>query len=176
MCLLRQKSSCAPASIRTATMSPWWARRFTESAKPDSSWAAVGSQYRDGVTAQPLPTTLRLAVWLLTAEAAALVLLAVVLLYGDLTEGAGSQHAAIGVIGYVSVIAAVFAVLAWALSGRKAWARGPAIVLHMLLLPFGIASAAGGQALVGLVVLVASLAGLTVLLAPATRVAIGRDD
>jgi hypothetical protein len=128
------------------------------------------------VTAQPLPTTLRLAVWLLAGEAAALAVLAAVLLYGDLREGADSQQGAVGVIGYVVVIAAVLGALAWALAGRRAWARGPAIVLHMLLLPFGIASAAGGQALVGLVVLVASLAGLTVLLAPATRVAIGRDD
>ena len=103
-------------------------------------------------------------------------MLAAVLLYGDLTEGADSQQGAIGVIAYVSVIAAVFAVLAWALSGRRAWARGPAIVLHMLLLPFGIASATGGQTLAGVIVLAASIAGMTVLLAPATRVAVGRDD
>jgi hypothetical protein len=128
------------------------------------------------VTAQPLPTTLRLAVWLLAAEAGALAVLAAVLLYNDLTEGADSQQGAVGVIGYVLVIAAVLGALAWALAGRRAWARGPAIVLHMLVLPFGIASATGGQTLAGVIVLVASLAGLTVLLARATRVAVGRDD
>jgi hypothetical protein len=128
------------------------------------------------VAVQPLPTSLRLAVWLLASEAGALAVLAAVLLYGDLTEGADSQHAAVGVIGYVLVIAAVLGALAWALSGRRAWARSPAIVLHMLLLPFGIASASGGQTLAGVVVLAASVAGLTLLLAPATRVAVGRDD
>jgi hypothetical protein len=128
------------------------------------------------MTAEPLPSTLRIAVWLLAVEAGALALLAAILLYGDLTGGADNQQGAIGVIGYVSVIAAVIAVLAKALSGRRAWARGPAIVLHMLLLPFGIAIATGGQPLVGVVALVASIAGLTVLLAPATRIAVGRDD
>jgi hypothetical protein len=127
-------------------------------------------------TPSPTPLSLRLAVWLLAGEAAALAVLAALLLWGDLRGAAESQQTAIGVIGYVSVIAAVFGVLAWGLSGRNGWARGPAIVLHMLLLPFGIAIAAGGQPLLGTAALVAGVAGLTTLLAPTTRIAVGRED
>jgi hypothetical protein len=123
---------------------------------------------------RPNPVTLRIAVWMLAAESAALGALAVLMLVSDLRGGATSQQSAIGVIGYVVVLATAFGVLSWALRGRRAWARGPAIVLHMLMLPLGVALLSSGN-LLGVLAVALSLAGCVVLLAPATRLAIGRE-
>jgi hypothetical protein len=122
----------------------------------------------------PTPVTLRIAVWLLAGEAAALGALSVLLLVSDVSGGAASQSGAIGVIGYVLVFAFIFGLLSWALRGKRAWARGPAIVLHMFMLPIGLALLANGS-LLGVAALLAGLAGCVLLLAPATRVAVGRD-
>jgi hypothetical protein len=126
------------------------------------------------VSEAPTPITLRIAIWLLAGEAAALGLLAVLLLISDLRGGAESQQGAIGVIGYVTVLAAILGLLSWSLHNRRWWARGPAIVLHMLLLPLSVALLSNGN-LLGVVAIVVSLAGCVVLLAPATRAAVGRD-
>jgi hypothetical protein len=74
----------------------------------------------------------------------------------------------------VSVLGAIFGLLSWALHRRRPWARGPAIVLHMFMLPLGLSMAANGNVL-GAGALLAGVAGCVVLLAPATRVAVGRD-
>lgn len=123
---------------------------------------------------RPNPVTLRIAVWLLAAEAAALGVLTLLLLISDLRGGATSQQGAIGVIGYVLVFAVAFGLLSWGLRGRRAWARGPAIVLHMLMLPLGVALLSNGN-LLGVVAVLLSLSGCVVLLAPATRLAVGRE-
>jgi hypothetical protein len=122
----------------------------------------------------PTPVTLRIAVWLLAGEAALLGALSVLLLVSDLGGGASSQPGAVGVIGYVTVFAGIFGLLSWALGRRRAWARGPAIVLHMFMLPLGFALARGGS-LLGGAALLAGVAGCVVLLAPATRIAVGRE-
>jgi hypothetical protein len=124
--------------------------------------------------AQPSPVTLRIAVWLLAAEAVLLGVLSVVLLIGDLRGWAQTGQGAAGVIAYVATIAAVLGVLSWALHGRRGWARGPAIVLHMLMIPFGLALISGGNPLLGALGLLVGIAGTVVLLAPATRIAVGR--
>ena len=121
------------------------------------------------------PITLRIAVWLLAAEAVALGLFAAALLMGDLRGGVKSQQGAIGVIAFLLMIGAVLGVAARALHGRRAWARGPAIVLHMFLLPLGIAMATGGQPLLGVIALLLGALGTVVLLAPGTRIAVGRE-
>jgi hypothetical protein len=121
------------------------------------------------------PLTLRIAVWVLAVEAGGLGLLAMLLLYRDLTGAAQTTQGAIGVIGYVAVVGAALGVLSWKLRSRRAWARGAAIVAHMFMLPLGIAITTGGQALVGVLVLLAGVGGCVVLLAPATRIAIGRE-
>jgi hypothetical protein len=136
--------------------------------------AKVPAGSRPGPGGAPEPVTLRAAVWLLAGEAGGLGLLAIALLI-DLQGRAQTHRGAAGVIGYVLVIGAVLGVLSWALRGRHAWARGPAIVLHMLMLPFGIALASGGQPLLGVLGLLVGLAGTVLLLAPATRIAVGRD-
>jgi hypothetical protein len=121
------------------------------------------------------PVTLRIAVWLLAAESVALGLFALVLVVGDLRGGVKSQQGAAGVIAFLLVICVVLGVASRALHGRRSWARGPAIVLHMFLLPLGIAMATGGQPLLGVVALLLGAVGTVVLLAPGTRIAVGRD-
>ena len=99
------------------------------------------------------PGTLRLAVWLLLAQAVAVAGLVIFLVYQDVTEtstAAGSARGAILVIVYAAVMAGVLGLLAWSLHRRQRWARGPAIVLELLLLPIGYYMVAGGVAWLGL--------------------------
>jgi hypothetical protein len=117
------------------------------------------------------PATLRAAVWLLAVEAVVLVGLTLVLLYGVLRGAAQTQQGAWGVIAYTAVIAATLGGLARALHRRRGFARGPAIVGHLLLLPVGYTMATNGQPVLGPVVVLVGLAGAALLLTPATRLA-----
>jgi hypothetical protein len=113
-------------------------------------------------------------VWLLAVEAALIGIFAGYLIVDSLTGGASSATGAVGVIGFLLVVAAVFGAASRALNRRRAWARGPAIVLHFLLFPFGLVYLSGGQTMIGVVALVVGVGGSAVLLAPATRIAVGR--
>jgi uncharacterized membrane protein (DUF2068 family) len=120
----------------------------------------------------PAPATLRLAVGLLLLEALAVAIVAGILVYKDLTAaGAGSR--AIGVTGFAVVMAVLPAVLGWSLWRRRAWARGPAVFLELMMLPIGWYMIAGGLAWAGVPVFVLSLVGAGLLIAPATREALG---
>ena len=115
------------------------------------------------------PITLRAVVWLLAAESAAFAALGGLLIYGDLTGGAQTVQGAVGVTIYTALVAGAFGLLAWALHRRKGWARGPAIVLHMLMLPIGYTMLTNGQPALGVVTMVLGLLGAGLLLAPSTR-------
>jgi len=131
---------------------------------------------RDGaqpIRADGLPGTLRWAVWLLGAEAAGLLGVVVFLIIADAGASGPSLQGGIVVTVYAALMATVLAGLSWALSRRKAWARGPAIVLQLLMLPIGYYMATGGVVLPGLVLIAVGLAGAGALLAPATRAALG---
>jgi hypothetical protein len=122
------------------------------------------------------PGTLRLAVWLLLAQAVAVAGLVIFLVYQEVTEtgtAAGNARGAILVIVYAAVMAGVLGLLAWSLHRRQRWARGPAIVLELLLLPIGYYMVAGGVAWLGLPTMALGLVGAGALLAPATRSALG---
>ena len=123
--------------------------------------------------ALPSQTTLTWAIRLLAAEAAALALLVIFLAYADLTGRADSAAGALGVIVSAAAMAALLGWLGWNLSRRRGWARGPAIVLQLLLLPIGYTMATGGLWWLGLVVMAVGLCGAGTLLAPATRAALG---
>jgi hypothetical protein len=120
------------------------------------------------------PVTLRVAVWLLAIEAALTGIFAIYLIVDSLTGAASSAGGAVGVIGFLLVVAAVLGAAAWALNRRRAWARGPAIVLHFMLFPFGLVCLSAGNPLLGVVALLVGIGGSGVLLAPATRIAVGR--
>jgi hypothetical protein len=125
-----------------------------------------------GPTPQPSQATLVWAVRLLAAEAAALFLLVIFLAYEGLTATAGSAPGALAVTLYAALMAALMGGLGWMLWRRRAWARGPAIVLQLLLVPIGY-TMVSGRLWLGLVVMAVGLCGAGTLLAPATRASLG---
>ena len=94
------------------------------------------------------------------------------LAYEGLTATAGSAPGALAVTLYAALMAALMGGLGWMLWRRRAWARGPAIVLQLLLVPIGYTMVSGGLWL-GLVVMAVGLCGAGTLLAPATRASLG---
>jgi hypothetical protein len=119
------------------------------------------------------PATLRWAVGLLAAQAVGVAAAAAFLGYEDVTAPATDRGSAAAVTGYVAVMAALLALLAWALWRRRGWARGPAVVLELLQVPIGYYMTVGGLAWLGLPVLLAAAVTAGLLVAPATRAALG---
>jgi hypothetical protein len=117
--------------------------------------------------------TLRWAALLLTGEAVLLVALVVYLVIQDIVGAPSTVGQAVAVTLYPAIFAAVLGLLAWSLARRRAWARGPAIVLQMLLIPLGYAMTTGNAALLGVPVMIVGVTGAALLLAPATREALG---
>ena len=121
----------------------------------------------------PIPATLRWAIVLLGVQAVGWVGLVAVLIYADVRSTSTSTAGATGLTVFVVLVAALFGLFVWALSGRRAWARGPAIVLELLLLPTGYSLLVSGLAIIGIPVLLLAGATVALLLAPATRAALG---
>jgi hypothetical protein len=117
-------------------------------------------------------TTLVWAVRVLAAETVALIGLTIFLIYQDLTTTVGDTGIATAVTVYTAVMAALLGGLGWALHRRRSWARGPAIVLQLLLLPIGYSMVTTGLWL-GAAVIAVGLCGAGTLLAPSTRAALG---
>jgi hypothetical protein len=116
------------------------------------------------------PATLVWAVRLLSLEAAGLAVLTAYLIVLDLTADAESVPVAIA----LTVLAAVGAVFVWfvarALSRRAAGARGPAIVVQLMLIASGGFLLQTGPAwLGGPLMALGVLAGLLIVLPPSTR-------
>ena len=118
------------------------------------------------------PATLRWAVGLLAAQAAGLAVLTVLVVYADLVATATTVQGAIGLTIFTALMAALLGVFAWSLHRRRRWARGPAIVLQLLLVPIGWTMVSGGQPAFGIPVIALGLIGAGLLLAPATREAL----
>jgi hypothetical protein len=119
--------------------------------------------------------TLQWAVRLLVLQAAALAVLTVILVYLNVTAQWTTAQMALSTTGYAALMTAAFWFVAISLGRRKRWARGPAIVIEMLQVPIGYTMLTNGLPLVGAPVLVLGLAGAVLLLAPATRRALGLD-
>ena len=86
-----------------------------------------------------LPTTLRIAVLLLFAEAAGVAAVAALFAVGR----------AVAVAVLLAMFAVVLAALGWQLVRLRSWARGPAITLELLLLPVAYPMVTGGIAWLG---------------------------
>ncbi|GAB2927735.1 hypothetical protein GCM10027280_14030 [Micromonospora polyrhachis] len=116
------------------------------------------------------PGSLRWAVLLLRGEAVALGLLAVFLIYKDLTATANDLASALFVTGFAVGGAIVLWALATALGRRRAGARAPTIVLQLMFLPVGYYMIQGGLGWLGvpLMALGALVCGLLVC-APTNR-------
>jgi hypothetical protein len=121
----------------------------------------------------PAPTALRAAVGLLSAQAAVVALIVAFLVYKDFTARVVIVRDAIIVTGFAALIAVLLGVLAFALARRRAWARGPSVVLELMLLPIGWYMVSGGLAWLGVPVFGLGLLGAGLLVVPATREALG---
>jgi hypothetical protein len=132
--------------------------------------AAVPSRKSDNA-----PATLVWAVRLLFLQAAGLAVLTAYLIVLDLTGDAGSLPVAIA----LTVLAAIGVAFVWfvarALGRRAAGARGPAIVIQLMLIASGGFLLQTGPAwLGGLLMALGVLVGLLIVLPPSTR-ALGVD-
>jgi hypothetical protein len=119
--------------------------------------------------------TLRFAVGIMAFEALALGGLAIYVAWAALVKPATSKQGASALLALVIIGVLIVGGLARALSNLKPWARGPAIVLELLMLPIGYTMISGGLAYVGIPVMIVGLFGAGLLLAPATRTALGLD-
>ena len=119
--------------------------------------------------------TLQWAVRLLFLQAAGLAVVTALLVYLNLTAKWTTAQMALSTTGYVALMTAAFTFVAVSLARRKRWARGPAIVFELLQVPIGYTMLTNGLPQVGAPVLLLGLAGAVLLLAPATRRALGLD-
>lgn len=125
------------------------------------------------IDSDPLPGTLRAAVLLLRAQAVALGLIALWLIWSDLTADATDLTSAL----LVTVFAVGGAVALWALGGalsrRRAGARAPAIVLQLMLLPVGWFMTEGGMGWLGVPLMALGIGMVGLLVSGPTNRALG---
>jgi hypothetical protein len=115
------------------------------------------------------------AVWLLWGEAVALGLVALFLIYQDLTATAYDLGLALFVtISAVGATVALWA-LATALHRRRSGARGPAMVLQLMLLPVGYYMILGGLGWLGVPLILLGLLVCVLLVSGPTNRALGLD-
>jgi hypothetical protein len=112
--------------------------------------------------------TLRLAIVAVLVETALVVGYVAVLIYADAGQPGGWR-----VIGYFALYAVAFIGLSWALIRRRRWVRAPLIVLQILLVATGLGLLQGGAVAVGVVLMALAVGCVVLLLAPATRGALG---
>lgn len=123
--------------------------------------------------APTVPTSLRWAVWLLKGEAVALGLLAAYLIYKDITATATDLVSALMVTGFALAGAAALWGLAVALGRCRPAARGPAIVLQLMLFPVGYYMIQGGLGWLGILLIALGLLVCGLLLSPSTNRVLG---
>lgn len=151
--------------------------------KPAASGkAAPGGRPAANLSADSVPPvaaaasgSFRWAVRVLYAEAVATGFVTLALIWLALAADNVSASSAIATVAFAALCAAILAGLATALARRKSLARGPAIVVQMLLVVIGGYMIAGGLAWLGVPVLVVGLFGSGLLLAPSTRATLGLD-
>jgi hypothetical protein len=109
----------------------------------------------------------------LYAEAAVTVVITLLAVWAAFASSRVSTQSAIATAVFAALCVAAFGGLGFALSRRKSVARGPAIVLEMLLIPIGWSAASAGLPTFGIPALVVGLFGAGLLLAPSTRFSLG---
>jgi hypothetical protein len=119
-----------------------------------------------------VPRTLRWAATVVAVEAAALAIGALWLLYLVVTSTAESVAAAVGEVVFVAAGAAVLAAAAAGLWRVAGWARGPVVVLQLLLAALAYTTAFdAGRPEIGVPVLVLVAVVLYLLATPESRLA-----
>jgi hypothetical protein len=126
-------------------------------------------------TDSPLPTTLRIAFGLLLAEAIGVLVTAGFVVQAIVTEYPADpwRRSTVSTVTVAVVIAGLLAGLGWQLLRRRAWARGPLVVLELLFLPAGYFLINSGVPWLGIPLVVAALSCIALLVAPASRAALG---
>jgi hypothetical protein len=134
-------------------------------------------RYRGRVpeTPEPLPTSLRWAIWLLWAEAVALGGLTLYLVYELLTADADDVVSALFVTLFAAAGAAALFFLGRLLAQRRAGARAPAIVLQLMLVPVGYYMIQGDLDWLGIPLIALGLLVCGLMLTPAATEALVRD-
>lgn len=117
------------------------------------------------------PRTLRWAAVGVGVEAAALAVGALWLLYLLVTSTAASVASAVGEVLFVAAGAAVLGVAALGLWRVAGWARGPVVVLQLLLAALAYTAFQAGQTAVALPVVLLVAAVLYLLATPESRLA-----
>lgn len=125
------------------------------------------------IDSEPLPATLHWAVRLLRAEAVALGLVAVWLIWSDLTASTRDLTSALLVTAFAVAGAAALWALGGALARRRAGGRAPAIVLQLMLLPIGWYMIQGGLGWLGLPLMALGLGVVGLLVSAPTNRALG---
>jgi hypothetical protein len=115
--------------------------------------------------------TLRGAIALLLLQAVGLVALLVLVAVGASGKVLDATILPFEVLALA--FAALLLVLAWQLARRRAWARSPAVTLQLLFMPFAYYLIHVGVAWAGVPVLVSALACVVLVVAPASRAALG---
>jgi hypothetical protein len=137
--------------------------------------AAEPSAPRPTRVREEAPAAVRRAALVVAVESAALAVVALVLLYLTITSTADSVPRAVAEIVYVAFFAVLLAAAAVGLWRVSGWARGPVVVLQVLLGLFGYTSAfEAGQPVVGIPILVLVALELYLLLTPEARLAFYR--
>jgi hypothetical protein len=119
------------------------------------------------------PASLLLAVSLLRAEAVALAVVTAYLIYQDLTGEATSLGVAIALTCFAALGAAGIALVARALARRSVAARGPAVVVQLMLLVVSYYMLQADLLVVAVPLIALALTTGAALLAPATTKALG---
>jgi hypothetical protein len=134
--------------------------------------AAQPSASRPERSRPEAPRTLRWAAIVVGVEAAAIGVAALVLLYLVLTSTAASMSNAIAQVVVVAAGAAALGVAAVGLWRVASWARGPVVVLQLLLAALAYTTAfEAGRPAIGLPVLVLVAVELYLLATPESRLA-----
>jgi hypothetical protein len=117
--------------------------------------------------------TLRWAIGLLLGEAVAVTAITLFLVYEAATATSLIWQDALLVVVFAAIMAALLGLFGWNLLRRRGWARGPAVVLELMLLPIGWFMIGGNLAWLGIPVFVLGLLGVGLLVTPATGGALG---
>lgn len=148
----------------------------------------ASAQRRDAPAAEPLayaarvpdttagpPSGVRAAAALVLLEAAALAVTAVVLLVLAFVHTTTRLWAAVAIVGFALLGAAVLALCARGLLRLRASARSPVILVQLLAIPVGYSlGIQAGRALVGVPILILAVSVLALLMAPSSRQALDR--
>jgi hypothetical protein len=128
-------------------------------------------------TEQPAadPITLWVAVWLIRLEAVAAGVVTAYLVWQDLTVRTADLAAAIGVTVFALLAVAVLGTVGHALARRRAGARGPAVVLQLMVIVIGYYMTQGGLTWPGVVLIVLGLITGGLVVSPPTTRALGLD-